>query len=541
MRRTFFIRRAIPYFTFLVSFPAISFSQITLQDAVPSLGNVEGLNAVGYQQPQQTAMDFRSLDFELGPTSNRSSFGAEIDNRFGPLVDLDSFGIPFFDQGLALDDADFSLGPLGINFRRLSASVVFSDNMNFTHDNEEVGVLGVVNLGFNLIFQPLDNFHILLKGDLVALPFEKKIGINGLGMQDPVNASLGLTGGSRNITQMQLFYDFTAGDWNIEFVEDFSVQFGGGSSLLTNFQADGVLYAWDPLVFDELDTAGRYQFTSEGTSKGDRASRFDFGDQSTSNFEDPNIISTNTLGNTIGYTLPLETDFKLSTYRQDRWFSQKGETTQDTTIGGRVQLASSRKNLRFKPFTYYKYTVEPKFASGWKVGLRSDVTDNMVAITDYGQTEGNDTWRFSFRHQFNSTTLHALSFRREVYFFDVRQAWDYRVSKVLGLQFTSDLIIQGSEVESLVDGEETDQMFYGVSLRKVFSPDVRWTGTIGYKDITDKDDAKDHLADVENRLNINAWDKYNFVISHRWRFSNPASIAGSADENSIIFQLNRNL
>jgi len=487
-------------------------------------------------------MDFRSLDFEVGPTSNRSSFSSDIDNRFGPQIDLDSFGLPFFEQGLAIDDADFSLGPLGINFKRLTASVVFSDNKNFTHSNEEVGVLGVANIGFNVIFQPLDNFHILLRGDLVVLPFEKKIGINGLGMQDPVSASLGMTGGSRNISQMQLFYNFTAGDWDIEFVEDFSVQFGGGSSFLTNFHADGVLYAWDPLVFDQLDSAGRYQFTSEGTSKGDRASRFDVDNRTaTSNFEDPITISTNTLGNTIGYTLPLETDFKLSTYRQDRWFSQNGQTSHDATIGGRLQLSNRRKNLRFKPFAHYKYILEPNFSSGWKIGLKSDITENMVAITDFGQTDRNDTWRLSLRHQFNSTTLHALSYRKEVYLFDVRQSWDYRISKVLGHKFTTDFIIQGSDSESLDTGEETDQYFYGLSLRKVFNKDLRWTGTIGYKDIIDQKDVKDNLADIENRLHINTWDKYRFVISHRWRFSNPGGTPGNADENVIIFQLNRDL
>lgn len=515
-------------------------AQVTIPDAIPGLEGLEGLQQVGFEQ-QTAPLDFRALNFELGSQSNRSTFGTDIDNRLGPFLDLDSFGLPFFDTGMALDEADFSLGPLGINFRRLTASVVFSDNMNFTHDNEEVGVIGVANVAFNVIFQPLDNFHLMLRGDLVALPFEKKIGINGLGIQDPVNAALGLTGGTRNLTQMQLYYNIEAGDWDIEFMEDFGVQFGSGSAFLSNFEVDGILYAWDPLVFEEIDTTGRYNFSSEGTSKGDRASDFDFRNNTTGNYEDPNIISTNTLGNTIGYTLPLETDFKLSTYRQDRWFTRNGQTSQDTTIGGRVLLASNRKNLRFKPFTIFRYTVEPRTSTGWNLGLQSQLTDNMNAITSYGQTDDNDTWRIALRHQFNSTTIHSASYRREMFLFDIREAWDYRISKVLGFKLTGDLILQGSEAQSLTTAEVTDQMFYGFSLRKVFSPDVRWTGTIGYKNIQDNTGADDDIADVENRLNIKAWEKYNFLVSHRWRYSNPSNLAGHANENTIIFQLNRDL
>jgi hypothetical protein len=524
---------------FINSQTSPAFSQVTIPDAIPGLEGLEGLQQVGFEQ-QTAPLDFRSLEFEAGPQSNRSTFGADFDNRLGPFLDLDSFGLPFFDKGLALDDADLSLGPFGINFRRLTASVVFSDNMNFEHDNEDVGVIGVTNIAFNLIFQPLDNFHLLLRGNLVALPFEKEIGINGLGLQDPVNAALGLSGGSRNLTQMQLYYTIEAGDWDIEFLEDFGVQFGSGSSFLSNFEVDGILYAWDPLVFEEIDTTGRYQFTSEGTSKGDRASEFDFRNQTTGNFEDPNIISTNTLGNTIGYTLPLETDLKISTYRQDRWFTQNGKTSQDTNIGGRVLLASNRKNLRFKPFTIFRYIVEPKTSTGWNIGLQSQITDNMNAITSYGQTDGSDTWRIALRHQFNSTTIHALSFRREMLLFDIRQAWDYRISKVLGFKLTGDLIVQGSESKSLTNRDVTDQMFYGLSLRKVFTDDIRWTGTVGFKDINDSL-GSDHLADFENRLNIRAWEKYNFLVSHRWRYSNPSSLPGSAAENTIIFQLNRDL
>ena len=82
---------------------------------VPELGQDPVL------EQQITPKDFRSIDFEVGPTSNRSSMLMEVGQGFNTNLDLDAFELPFFDRGLGLDEADISLGPFGINFHQVKA------------------------------------------------------------------------------------------------------------------------------------------------------------------------------------------------------------------------------------------------------------------------------------------------------------------------------------------------------------------------------------------------------------------------------------
>ena len=55
---------------------------------------------------------------------------------------------------MGLDEADIALGPLGINFRDVRTSVLFSDNIDLGDQNQDDGVLGIATLGFSVIFQP---------------------------------------------------------------------------------------------------------------------------------------------------------------------------------------------------------------------------------------------------------------------------------------------------------------------------------------------------------------------------------------------------
>ncbi len=485
--------------------------------------------------------DFRSMNFELGPTSNRSHMQMEIGEGFGTNLDLDAFEIPFFDRGMGLDEADLTLGPFGLNLQELKTSVLFSDNINLTESNEESGVLGITTLGFSLIFQPFKSVHLMIRGDLVSLPFEKKIGFNGFGLQDPVNAALGLEGGTRNLSHMQTLLNFKPGDWDIELMDDFAVEFGQGGTYLSNYHADGSLYAWDPVVFEEVDSAGRYQYGAQGTAKGDRASMFDLEQNPTGNFEDLTMFRTNTAGITIGHTLPTETDLKVSYYRRDRWTVLKDSTPQNTRLGGRALLSNKKENLRFKPFAVFKWVNEPSFSQSWNVGLRTDITDYMHSITDYGQADGDSTWRIALRHQMNLRTMHAASWRRQLEFEEMQTIWDYRLSRVLAARFTADFIMRGAEVEALDSAETYEHMFYGLGLTKVFSPAVSWTTTTGYKRQENPEGELNRSADIDNRLQIRAWDVYTFLLSHRWKERNRTGDNPNTRENLFIFQATRRL
>jgi len=510
---------------------------------VPELGQDPVL------EQQITPKDFRSIDFEVGPTSNRSSMLMEVGQGFNTNLDLDAFELPFFDRGLGLDEADISLGPFGINFHQVKASVLFSDNIDLEEKDADAGVLGITTLGFSIIFQPFESLHLMIRGDLVALPFEKKVGFNGFGLQDPTSASLGLEGGTRNLSHIQTLLAFEPGDWDIELMEDFAVEFAQGSNYLTNFEADGSLYAWDPVVFDEVDSAGRYQYGAGGTAKGDRASMFDTQERATGEFEDMTIFRSNTAGLTVGRTLPTETDLKVSYYRRDRWTVLPDSTPQDTRLGGRVLLNNKKENLRFKPFASYKWINEPSFSQGWNAGLRTEITDHMHSITDYGQTDGNSTWRIALRHQMNLRTMHAASFRRLMDINDItgngdlQTIWDYRLSKVIAPRFNADFILRGGETENLETGETHDNMFYGLGLTKAFTNAISWNTTAGHKRRESQEGQVNRSTDIDNRLNIRAWDVYKFLFSHRWRdrvYNDPNS-PGGTNENLFIIQVSRSL
>ena len=550
----------IARFLSLMLLPALGHTQVSIPDAMPSGAALQsfantapaGLPAAG--EVFGGTRSFRSLDVtgggafggnQGGGLDNRSNLSGGLDNFVTPSLDLGTFGLPFFERGFAIDQADVSLGPLGINFHSLSASVLTSDNINFTFEDPKHGTVGTSSLGFSVIFQPLQNIHLLLRGNLIALPFEKKIGLEGFGLQSPLAAALGITGGSRNLTQFQLYHKWDPGDWEIEFLDDYSVQYASGAGFLRNFQADGMLYAWDPFVFDELDPGGEFEFTPEAIAKGDRATQFDrtdrldYSDQAVNNFDSPSLLSTNTLANTISFAAPLESQVSLSNYRQDRWDTFEGITTHETTIGGRLIMANNRDNLRFQPFGALKWIFVPRDSTGWSLGVRSQLTDNMSGITNYGKTGGSETWRIALRHQFNSRNLHAASFIRNVQLFNINKFWDYRFSRVMGIGMTGDAIIRGGEDINRSSGEKNDSFFLGLGFSKVFSPAVTYSNTLGYKKIKDEEGNGTDTADFENRLRTNFWENYTFTASHKWRYRAPDETPGSIEENIMVFEFSR--
>lgn len=522
--------------------------QVTIPRNLPLMPSVD--QEAIFTQPAMRK-DFRAVDFEVGPASNRSSMLMSLGEGFNTNLDLEAFDLPFFERGMGLDEADLALGPFGINFHEVRTSVLFSDNIDMAEDNEDAGILGIATLGFSFIFQPFEGLHLMFRGDLVALPFEKEIGFNGFGLQDPANAALGLESGTRNLSHIQTLLAFEPGEWDIELMEDFAVEFAQGSNYLTNFQADGTLYAWDPVVFDEVDSAGRYQFGAPATAKGDRASMFDFEERATGAYEDMTIFRTNIAGITLGRTLPTETDLKVSYYRRDRWTVQPDSTPQDTRLGGRVLLNNKKENLRFKPFASYKWINEPRFSQSWNAGLRSELTEHIHSITDYGQTDDRNTWRIALRHQLNLRTMHAASFRRQIDIndftgaSDLQTIWDYRLSKVLAPRFNVDFILRGAESETLESDprESYEHMFYGLGLTKSFTSTVNWTTTTGYKRQENQDGKVNRSTDIDNRLAIRAWDAYRFLLSHRWRerIRNDQDEPGGTRENLFIFQVSRSL
>ena len=77
-----------------------TWSFLKAQVAIP-----EGMPFIpGVNQPQihhpVIPKDFRAIDFEVGPTSNRSSINASVAEGFNTNLDLAAFELPFFERGM---------------------------------------------------------------------------------------------------------------------------------------------------------------------------------------------------------------------------------------------------------------------------------------------------------------------------------------------------------------------------------------------------------------------------------------------------------
>ena len=158
---------------------------------------------------------------------------------------------PLGERGSRPKNAEFQIGPFYLDVENITAGLLVSDNVNWTETNRQAGVIGIVRLVSLADFQLTDNLRIAMRGALVYLPFQGKIGIAGFGIRDDV----GITLNSVPLTRAQFTYNVLAGGWEIKAFDDFRARYryfdvGMGESL----------YDYRGESFDEEDRAGHYVF-----------------------------------------------------------------------------------------------------------------------------------------------------------------------------------------------------------------------------------------------------------------------------------------
>ena len=98
---------------------------------------------------------------------------------------------PLLQRGFAPENADLKIGPLYFKLRHLSAGILFSDNVNRSHDHREQGWIGIASIGARVMAQLSEGFHISAAGNFVYFPFDDKAGVAGFSLRTPY--SFGVT------------------------------------------------------------------------------------------------------------------------------------------------------------------------------------------------------------------------------------------------------------------------------------------------------------------------------------------------------------
>ncbi len=254
------------------------------------------------------------------------------------------------------ENATFKAGNFYLKVASVSGSVLHSDNINWAPTHPETGTIAILRLGTVVMYQIADNLQLAVGGTFIYLPIEGKAGVSGFGILDPLYAFA-----TRPIFRAELTYELHAGEWEVR--------------LANEFRIIAALSAPAGLGFDfrEQSQAGQYVFYDRYAPVG---------------VADPFVLRENRTGASANRLLPTETRLTLGANRSYYWYDgtvlSRFPTRRDT---GYVALNSELKDLRFKPFAFYKidrYDVEQYNHQQIRGGFRGPVTENIAILGDGG-------------------------------------------------------------------------------------------------------------------------------------------------------------
>jgi hypothetical protein len=356
--------------------------------------------------------------------------GGGLEERLGPadlfmstrLMRGPRFNAPLFSRGVRPEDAEIKLGRFYLDFRAVSGGLIYSDNVTLREDDPRSGVIGILRLTMAASLQITERLRIATYGTLVYLPFQNKIGIAGFGFRDPF-ARFEAAPSWRT----QLTFDWKAGHWEFEAIDDFRVR-------QRRFGALGSFDLFDGERFDEEDRAGRFVF-------GDRT-RTGSARQSNARFEEF-YEARNLVGAVAHRLLPTETRLTIGAFHSDMWyFSSSANDLPHSRDSAYVSLDSERESLRFKPFA--RYRVSRRDSEDWDqeahVGFRGPITENLRLLASGGYFNGGQSEKETYlararlRHTPGPYTFHQLEFHRGITEPEggLETSWYYLLRQVLG-------------------------------------------------------------------------------------------------------------
>ncbi len=334
---------------------------------------------------------------------------------------------PLLQRGFAPENADLKIGPLYFKLRHLSAGILFSDNVNHSHDHREQGWIGIASIGAQVMAQLTEGFHISAAGNFVYFPFDNRGGVAGFSLRTPY--SFGVASSPNWHTQAT--WEPVAFGLPLVITDEFRV----GLARYADQTSDN-LELFEGFNYDEHDQSGIYNFRAPvNTTGGNKRSRAENNDFEFLFYS--NEISLNTSA-----PIPGQNIFRLHASHEDIWY-QKTDDRGLPNSRDRVHISidSVRDSLRFKPYVSYDlFHADPnRLDHTFSLGIRGPVTDLMFLRARAGyvwQTVRNTQyflWQVGLYHTPNPRTRHSLEYNRDMSDFhdQINQELLYRISKTI--------------------------------------------------------------------------------------------------------------
>ncbi len=428
------------------------------QNPVPSAtDNLSNIPRNAYTVPPAVGLPYRSLFRDTKAPYWNSVRNLELTPSAQPAetlgvrahVALPNFrgSFPLLQRGFAPEEADLKLGPLYFKLRHLSTSLLFSDNLNHSHDQREQGCIGIATLGAQIMAQLTEGFHISVAGNLVYLPFEGEGGVAGFALRAPY--SFGLTS-SPNL-HTQITWEPVAFGLPLIISDEFRV----GLARYADQTSDN-FELFEGFDFNQQDRGGIYTFraprNATTTGSRDRSSDLEF------------LYYSNEIGLGTGGPLPGQNVFRFHASHEDLWYIGEQQSKLPSARDHiHLGVESVRESLRFKPFASYNlyHADRPNRLDHtvWS-GVKGPITDLMHFRAQAGyiwQTIRNVEiflWRVGLHHTPNPRTTHSLTYSRDVSDFhdDISQQVLYQINKTIGPNLFSTAYVGYAKTEASDEG-----------------------------------------------------------------------------------------
>jgi hypothetical protein len=395
---------------------------------------------------------FASVGFharEYAHAGNTSAtFGTGLNMR--PLFGF-SGGLGRFRGGPPASEI-FQAGPFFLRVHDVEAALLVSDNVNFTSKDAQWGAIAQLKMRLSAILQISPAWRLTVSGSIIYLPFVNEFGVEGFGLGD----ALGFIAEERfrPVTHMQLAYNSHWADWNVQFVDDFSVNYfnmsGEFDGFVRGFEQPGGIHA--------QDEAGRYVFANGTTIPNQSVDQRQRDGLDIRTF----LSLQNTVAGTASRMLPTETRLTFGANHSDVWF-HSGWDAGTNGLGlsnysvDRVfaVLRNERESMRFKPYAFYdayRYNYDPNWTHQAGGGIDGPVTDYTFFRGEAGYSWSDaslgstEFYTLKLINHLTPLTRQEISYSR-VITEPVREILDtyrYAISQVLGKDLFGRMYVQRS-------------------------------------------------------------------------------------------------
>jgi hypothetical protein len=358
------------------------------------------------------------------------------------------FRIPLARWGVRPEEAELKLGRFYLDIRSVSASVLWSDNVNQVETPRKSGTISVVRMELAAIWQVNDALQLAIAGNIIYLPFK-----NAIGFADPLGFA-GLGYGLTPLGLSQLSYEIKLKEWQVVFYDEFRVlykSFYNNDTFQTVKENGGQ---------PEEDVAGRYVFRLDSSTDSSNHTRTKNTDQ----------VFINRLGANASRLLPTVTRLTAGVFHENYWYKRRTTTSATSRDEGRLALVNERENTRFKPYMIYRASKEDtskEVDHEGRLGVVGPITEQLDFLGDFGYAKAGDAgaerfvWTGRLTHNPRPGTQQAIEYNRTLTAPDefLSEVLSYHLSQVIGPYILTQWLLERRTYEDLNNRGQGSQEF----------------------------------------------------------------------------------